>query len=115
MIIEDDADVLDALASVLRDEDYHVQTAGDGAEALRQLREGACPGLILLDLMMPGMDGFSFRAAQQKDPRLAAIPVLVLTAGHRDARVSAMNVAGELHKPVDLDVLLAAVARFYAA
>ncbi len=111
LIIEDDPDVSDALASVLRDEGYRVVTAANGAEGLRRLRDGEAPCLILLDLMMPVMDGYRFRAEQRRDPALTGIPVLVLTAGMHDARIDEMSVAGELHKPIDLEVLLDAVAQ----
>jgi len=109
LIIEDDPDVSDALASVLREEGYEVVTAANGLEGLQQLRGGTPPSLILLDLMMPVMDGYRFRAEQLRDPTLAAVPVLVLTAGIADARMDTLGAAGALHKPIDLDVLLSAV------
>ena len=99
------SDIREAVAEVLADEGYVVHGAGDGAEALRKAR-AVHPDIVLLDLMMPGMNGWEFRAAQKGDPELSDIPVVVLSAL---GRVAGMDAAGFIQKPFDLDELLDAV------
>ncbi len=109
LVIDDDPDVRDALATVLEDEGYLVIPARHGAEGLDKLKQGPEPGLILLDLMMPVMDGYAFRAAQQENPSWAGIPVLVITAGTMEPRAQALGDA-TIRKPVDLATLLRMVS-----
>lgn len=112
-VVEDDADIRDMIREILELEGYSVRTASDGAKALEQIRLGEAPRLILLDLMMPGMNGWEFRSAQLDDPRLAKIPVIVLSGdGTVAAKAGNMNAAGYLKKPVDLSTLLETVSRF---
>ncbi len=107
LIVEDDDDVRDALRFALTDEGYRVACAGDGIEALDYLRQGPRPEVILLDMMMPRMDGAQFRAAQLEDPALAAIPVVLVTADARaQQRMKGMEARAYLRKPVSLDQLL---------
>jgi CheY-like chemotaxis protein len=107
LLVDDDEGIQDALAEFLRAEGYWVEVAANGAEALRRLRDASrLPTAILLDLMMPVMDGFQFRAAQLSDARWAQIPVLVLTAGLIDEQVHRLGVAGYHRKPIDIDRLL---------
>ena len=113
MIVEDDIDVRESLADVLEDSDYRPLGVANGKEALERLR--ATPGkpcLILLDIMMPVMDGWQFRAIQRSDPELAGIPVVVLTAHVDLKQADALGAAACLKKPVRLDALLATVERF---
>ena len=111
-MVDDDPDLSDALATALMDEGYGVAMARDGRHALEHLRNNhAPPDLILLDLMMPGMDGYTFRAEQRADPALAEIPVLVLTAGHVDHRVQSLGVQQVIKKPVELSSLLSAIEK----
>lgn len=90
---------------------YEVAGASNGAEALDRLRDGsALPSLILLDLMMPVMDGRTFCLKQQHDVALAHIPVVLLSAnGDLTREASELGVAGFLAKPLTLDSLLQAV------
>jgi CheY-like chemotaxis protein len=114
LIVEDDRDVLESMAEVLEDCDYQVLRAVHGAEALERLRHAPeRPCVILLDIMMPVMDAWQFRAVQASDPDLARIPVIILSA-HAKMQQAAidMHADGALAKPVRLDVLLEAVARF---
>ena len=112
LLVEDDDDVREALADVLREAGYDVAWAADGAEAMRALRGGLRPSAILLDLMMPVMDGFQFRAEQESDPALAPIPVIVVSAdGRLDRDAAALHAAAMLAKPAEVDDLLATVAR----
>jgi CheY-like chemotaxis protein len=112
LVIEDDADIQETLAEVLKGEGYGVDCARDGVEALAKLHAGARPSVILLDLWMPRMNGFGFRSAQLASPETADIPVVVVTAGGVAPREMAMlGLAYVLHKPLDLDILLRVVRR----
>jgi CheY-like chemotaxis protein len=84
LIVDDDTDVRQALSELLQDEGYRVEGAADGRDALTKLRQGFRPAVILLDLMMPGMNGWDFRQAQLDDPELRDLPVVVVTASGRD-------------------------------
>lgn len=111
MIVEDDPDVRQILDALVADEGFGTITAINGRDALDRLatfKGTTLPCVILLDMMMPVLDGWQFRAAQQSDPELAAIPVVVLSA-HDDAGAAAkqMACAGYLRKPVDFTTLLA--------
>lgn len=108
LVIDDDPDIRDALGGVLELEGYVVTAFGDAREALAWLDSGQRPALVLLDLMMPGMNGWEFLAALHERVEVGPLPVIVLT-GAREARD--LHVAEQLKKPVDLDVLLAAVRR----
>ena len=103
LIVDNDADFRAVLREVLEDEGCAVSEAADGKRALDMLRSTALPHLILLDLMMPVMNGWDFHAEMQKDPSLAAIPVEVLSAVGRMRPFGAMH---ELHKPIDLPNLM---------
>lgn len=108
LVIEDDEEIRDLLAQLLAEEGFAVSTACDGRQALDQLRGNARPPeLIVLDLMMPTMDGWQFRAAQLDDPKLRNIPVVVLTAlAPAETARRAIDAARILHKPIDLTELL---------
>ena len=80
LIVDDDCDVRRALTELLEDEGYAVAGAANGRAALDMIRGGVRPALILLDLMMPGMNGWDFRNAQLRDPELSAVPVVIVTA-----------------------------------
>jgi CheY-like chemotaxis protein len=110
LLIEDDSDLAEVIAEVLRIEGCRVTRAADGLAALRVLAERELPDLILLDLMMPNMNGWEFRAAQLRDARLAKIPVVVLSAtGERSRPIDAARI---LRKPVTIETLLSAVRKF---
>jgi two-component system, chemotaxis family, chemotaxis protein CheY len=112
LLVEDDIDVREALAEALRDQGYAVDTAVDGVHALERLRGGARPGVILLDLMMPRMDGVEFRTAQRADPALAHLPVVLLSADARmGEKARVLDVQGAIRKPIDLAQLTAAIER----
>ena len=110
LVIEDDEGVRDSIAGLLRDEGYHVETAGDGAEALAKLTREPLPSLIVLDLMMPGMPGEEFRAHQLADPKWAEIPVIVISARPDLPRRAQMLKADDyLVKPMSFEALIHAV------
>jgi CheY-like chemotaxis protein len=106
LIVEDDADFRDALATALRDAGLEVDGAEDGVDALERLRSGPYPAVVLLDLGLPRLDGEQFLREIRADPRLEHLPVITLTAGKTRAEG---DVVARLHKPVDLDDLLAIV------
>ena len=113
LIVEDDADLREALSEVLRDEGYSVEGAGDGQEALDRLRRDPPPSLILLDLTMPVMNGWQFRAEQRQDPLLSGIPVVILSAGdHLAEQMAPLGIQDYVHKPIELDELLRTVERY---
>ena len=116
LIVEDDRDVRDSLIEVLEDEGVYVASASNGAEAIGFLREAIIlPRLILLDLMMPVMDGRQFRVAQLKDPKWAVVPVVVMTAtGDFKEESKRLNVSGAIRKPLDLLQLFDVVGRYRA-
>jgi two-component system cell cycle response regulator DivK len=110
LIVEDNEDVRDLYEDVLRREGYFVLTASDGAEALKLLSHSVRPGLILLDLSMPGMTGWAFLEAKKKNSTLAQLPVAVISAVNDIFKV---NDAHEvLRKPVDLMQLLRIVNKY---
>jgi CheY-like chemotaxis protein len=113
LLVEDNADTRDSMALVLEYEGYKVVGAANGQEALNHLEGNPHACLILLDLMMPVLDGWEFRARQRQDPALAAIPVVVLSAyGSGDQKTAAMEAAGYLQKPVEIEDLLDVVKRY---
>jgi CheY-like chemotaxis protein len=113
LLVEDDDDIRLALVEALRDEGIAVRAAANGADALQELGQGSPPCLIVLDLMMPVMDGWEFRDKQLEDPSLAAIPVVVLTAdGNAKAKAQKMNAALGMAKPVRLDDLIQVIVKY---
>lgn len=113
LIVEDDTDLRDALSQILEDEGYRVGCAEHGLDALERLRDGTRPCLILLDLTMPVMNGWQFRAEQRQDPELASIPVVVISAGANLAeQLQSLGVHDYLRKPIQLGQLLATVRRY---
>jgi len=113
MVVEDDPELLSALTDVLRSEGYKVSGARHGLEALGRLRGGTRPFVILLDLMMPIMNGWQFRHEQRQDSELSRIPIVVVSA-KSDSRQHAewLEADGYLSKPIDLHALLDLLARY---
>jgi two-component system, chemotaxis family, chemotaxis protein CheY len=113
LLVEDDADIRSTIADILSLEGYRVVTAKNGKEALQRLRDVPRPFLILLDLMMPDMNGWEFREKQLGCRELSSIPVVVLSGGGMIERATASLGAAEyLRKPVDIDRLLATVQSY---
>jgi CheY-like chemotaxis protein len=105
LVVEDDRDLRELLCEALRFEGYNVVCVEHGAAALRHLQAGARPCMILLDLMMPVMDGWTFRSEMLKDATLADIPVVVMTAaGQARARTVVANAV--LHKPLEMNTIV---------
>jgi len=114
LVVEDDKDIRRSVRMLLESEGYTVAVAGNGAEALAVLKSSpVMPAVIVLDLMMPVMDGFQFRIEQAKVPVYAKIPVVIMTAdGHIDDKKVRANAAGALKKPADIADILEVVAKF---
>lgn len=107
LIIEDDDGVRDSLAAILREEGYFVEMVNNGAEALARLQERPLPTLILLDLMMPVVDGIDFRKQQLADPELRKIPIIIISA-RPDVAEQAHTLGADafLQKPMSFEELL---------
>lgn len=113
LVVDDDLYIREMLGELLRDEGFTVATARHGGEALDYLRAAARPPcVILLDLMMPQMNGWEFRAAQREDAALARIPVVTMSA-HADLLrpAATLDVAAHLAKPISLPDLFATLER----
>jgi CheY-like chemotaxis protein len=111
LIVEDDEDLREMMAQMLTLEGFETVAVSNGREALEYLHESEKPDVILLDLMMPVMDGWEFRRQQQADPALAPVPVIVLSALDQ-ARASNLEAEAFLKKPLDFDRLLSLVRAY---
>ena len=120
LIVEDDADTREMLATVLATEGFYAVGAEDGLEALHVLRTVRrraphVPCLVLLDLKMPRLGGNEFRRAQLGDPTVASVPVAVMSgATDLEQRAQALGAVATVAKPIDIDLLLN-VVRTYCA
>jgi CheY-like chemotaxis protein len=112
LIVDDDSAIREAMQAALQVEGLTAVVAADGVQALEQLRAGIEPCLILLDLGMPGMNGWAFRDAQLQDPALARLPVAVFSATRqRRDEVARLKAADCLWKPVEIEQVVDAVQR----
>lgn len=110
LLVDDDDDLRDVLGELLEECGYQVATAQNGLDALSYLRASAKPRVVLLDLMMPVMDGATFREEQRRDQELNQIPVFLLTArGESDDSLSDLGAARVFRKPIALTDLLEAI------
>jgi CheY-like chemotaxis protein len=112
LVVDDDPDLQEALADLLQSRGYRVSSADDGAKALQWLGQSEAPCLILLDLMMPVMDGHEFLARRNAHPVLADIPVVVISAGHHPRGSVVPGAAEVLYKPFEADHLMRIVQRY---
>jgi len=110
MVVEDDQRIGEALTHLLHAEGYRVDRCCDGREAIAHLRAGTHPDVILLDLMMPHVNGWEFRVQQKDEPEWAEIPVIVMSADD-SPQASAIDADAYLKKPVDDTVLLDSLGR----
>jgi CheY-like chemotaxis protein len=112
LVIDDDQDIREMVGLVFEIRGHRALLAADGGEAFDLLHRGVVPDVILLDIMMPGMNGVDFMRTLKSDPNLADIPVVVLS-GDASARKTATQLAAAacLSKPIDVDRLLEAVER----
>lgn len=111
LIVEDDVDIAENLKEILAIEGIPSEIAHDGCEAMTMLRRmSEKPDVILLDLMMPVMDGFEFRRLQRNDPLISEIPVFVMTAGGNiEPKIHPLEISGYFRKPLDIDNLIEAI------
>lgn len=113
LVVEDDNAIREVLTDVLESEGYQVLNAPNGQEAIRLLRSSTLPCLILLDLMMPVMNGWQFRDEQRQDPVLAPVPVVVISADSDLAsKAAAINANDFLKKPIEINRLLDTVEQY---
>jgi CheY-like chemotaxis protein len=110
LVVDDDADIREVLSEVLTESGHEVLTASNGLEGLQILRDGWAPCMVLLDLMMPVMDGYLFLEAAKRDPALASIPITVITAG-RQVDVQRLEGATLVAKPIRLPALMSLIAK----
>ena len=111
LVVEDNDDVREMMAVSLELEGHKVSTAVNGRDALEKLHNGTRPCVILLDLMMPVMDGWEFQNAVTKDPELRDVPVVVVSAATGEL-VNKTHAAAYVPKPIDMDKLLDVVCDF---
>lgn len=110
LIVDDEPDIVDTLSMVLERSGHETATAENGAVALARLRDGFAASIILLDLMMPVMDGSAFLAEQGRDPALSTIPVVTFSGDYtRLASTRGPTVVDTLRKPLELGRLLEAI------
>ena len=114
LVIEDDDAIRDAIRHLLEMEGYNVVTAPDGKSGIETIRSMGRPCLILLDLMLPVMDGWEFLGVLRKEPgvMIAAIPVVITSAAGDAAYTAVKQAQGFIKKPIDFDLLLNAVQKF---
>lgn len=113
LIVEDQPELRATFAEVLEEEGFQVATAPDGLRALEYLRTAPPPDLILLDLLMPVMTGWEFRAEQRRDPALAAIPVVAMSGlSPAEQRREELDAVVSLTKPVEVELLLETIAAY---
>jgi DNA-binding response OmpR family regulator len=111
LIIEDDSDVRSLLSKLLRSEGYEILIAENGKVALDLLKQNPIPDFILLDLRMPQMDAVGFRKIQEMDPRIASIPVIVVSAEEDvDIKGLKLGLAYTVKKPIDIEHLLSTIS-----
>jgi CheY-like chemotaxis protein len=111
LIVDDDQEFREALVDIVRSEGFAVETATNGMQALDKLRWGLRPCVVLLDMQMAGMTGWDFRAEQSRDPTLAAIPVVAMTAGYWKNR-DLGDYAALIAKPIQVPELKATLAKY---
>jgi CheY-like chemotaxis protein len=111
LVVEDQPAVASALREALEDEGYQVAIAEDGRAAFEAMRRDGTPDLVLLDLFMPEMDGWTLTTRMRSDPELARTPIVIMTAGGTSTLAAAPVSDGYMTKPIALDLLFDIVRR----
>ena len=106
LIVEDEPGLREAMALTFKLQGHRVATASDGMQALEHLRDGHLPAVVVLDLMMPVLDGFQFLKAARGNERLRSLPVIAITSTEQELPFGAQAI---MRKPADMDVLLGMV------
>jgi CheY-like chemotaxis protein len=114
LLVEDDLAIREAVQAALEEEGYRVTCAANGRDALDLLHSGTATDLIILDLRMPVMDGWEFRAVQKSNPAIAAIPIIAVSADG-SAKAAAIDAEAYLRKPLSIEGLLGTIARILTA
>jgi DNA-binding response OmpR family regulator len=110
ILVEDDFVLRSSLSELLMSEGFKVDCCADGREAFRRLHYPPKPDLIMLDIMLPHLDGFELRALQRKSPFIANIPVVVISAHDVDlTTIKELDLSPPFRKPLDIDALLSTV------
>lgn len=113
LVVEDDTSIRELLVELLESEGYGVASAVNGLEALKYLQSNENPDLILIDLMMPVMDGYAFRTEQLKNNLWNKIPTIVMSAeANAKEKMKNFNITAFLSKPVELETILKTVSRY---
>jgi CheY-like chemotaxis protein len=112
LIVDDDAAIRSVLTMVFEEEGFAVETASNGHDALGQLQRGLRPAVILLDWLMPRMNGAEFRAAQRQDAELAGIPVVVMSAHLEHENAQGLGADRFFPKPLDYNQLVETVSAY---
>jgi CheY-like chemotaxis protein len=113
LVVDDDPDILEIVTAILELHGVPTVTASDGVEALAVMRDSHGLGLVLLDLMMPRMNGVDVLAEMKRDPELSTIAVVLISGNYRtEQAVLGMGANEYLLKPLDVNVLMRAVSRF---
>jgi len=113
LIVDDDLDIRELLAEALEEQGFDVVTAANGLEAITLVRNMTTPpSIILLDLMMPVLDGYGFLEQRAKEAMLAAIPVAVISAGHGLDPSRLSEAARIIPKPIDVGMLVSVINDF---
>lgn len=113
LVVEDDTSIRELLVELLESEGYEVASAVNGLEGLKILQTQKNPDLILIDLMMPVMDGYSFRTEQLKNNDWSKIPTVVMSAeANAKEKMKNFSITAFLSKPVELDTILKTIARY---
>ena len=113
LVVEDDTSIRELLVELLQSEGYRVASAVNGLEGIKYLQSQNRPDLILIDLMMPVMDGYSFRTEQLKNEAWAKIPTVVMSAeANAKEKMKSYKITAFLSKPVELDTILRTVAHY---
>lgn len=112
LLVEDDLDISEAIQSILEEEGFSIKCTFNGKEAIEFLKDTPkIPSLILLDIMMPYMNGYEFREAQLKDNRIANVPTIILSAAGKHEDMNRLHFKECLKKPLDLETLIDVVKR----
>jgi CheY-like chemotaxis protein len=110
LLVEDDFVLRSSLSEFLEGEGFRVDCCADGREAYRRLHHPPRPNLILLDIMLPYLDGYELRALQQKTPLIAEIPVIAISAHDLDAQsIDELGLSPTFRKPLDVDSLVSRI------